>query len=128
MLPTLPNVFRVSFSETTLCLALLSPLVCLSSVHLGDRTALQGGPVGSDHSSQSDFILARSVFPAVACYCPWLSVRLHVSFSSLQRLKCIPKPTAKPRASASLLGPCSEQSLYWLSQKIAPLLHGLSSN
>lgn len=70
---------------------------------------LQSKPVGSDHRFQSDFTLARSVLPAVACYCPRLSVRLHVSFSSLQRIKCIPKPTAKLRASASL------QVLAWSS-------------
>ena len=70
--------------------------------------------MGSDHSSHLTFTLARSVLPAVACDCLWLSVRLHVSFPSLPRLRCIPKPTAKSRASVSLPGPCLEQSLYWL--------------
>lgn len=64
------------------------------------------------------FTLARFVLPAVACYCPWLSVRLHVSFSSLPRLRCIPKPTAKPRASAAIPRPCLEPSLYWLRRSL----------
>lgn len=91
MRPTLPNVFRISFSETTLCLAPLSLLsMPFKNVHHGDRTALQGGPVGSDHSSHLTFTLARSVLSAVACDCLWLSVRLHVSFPSSPRLRCIP--------------------------------------
>lgn len=88
---------------------------------------MQSRPVGSDHSSQPDFTLARSVLPAVACYCLQLSIRLHVSFSSLQRLKCFPKPTAKLRASASLPGSLLG-AVSLLTQKITALLHRLSSN
>lgn len=53
--------------------------------------------------------LSYQLLPVTAC--PWLSVRLHVSFSSLQRLKCIPKPTANLRDLSiiprSLLGAVS---------------------
>lgn len=60
-LPILPVVFGISFSETTLCLALLSllsmPFKCITRRQ--DRVSRQAS--GSDHSSQSDFPLARSV-------------------------------------------------------------------
>lgn len=125
ILPILPNVFRISFSETTLCLALLSLLSMPFKCTPWRQYCVVRQAIG--FRLWSDLILARSVLPAFACYCLRLSVRLHVSFSSLQRIKCIPKPTAKLRASASPPGPCLEQSLYWLPQKIAPLLHGLSS-
>ena len=58
--------------------------------------------------------LSYQLLPVIAhgspsdCMCPF----------QLQRLKCIPKPTAKPRASASFPGPCLEQSLCWLRRSL----------
>lgn len=53
--------------------------------------------------------LFYQLLPVTACL--WLSVRLHVSFSSLQRLRCIPKPIANLRdlsiTPRSLLGAVS---------------------
>lgn len=53
--------------------------------------------------------LFDQLLPVIACL--WLSVRLHVCFSSLQRLRCIPKPIANLRdlsiAPRSLLGAVS---------------------
>lgn len=53
--------------------------------------------------------LFDQLLPVTACL--WLSVRLHVSFSSLQRLRCIPKPIAKLKGLSitprSLLGAVS---------------------
>lgn len=80
MLPILPNVFRISFSETTLCLALLSLLSMPFKYTPPRQDCIAGRPVDGPQFSIWQLLLGLSyqLLPLTArgspsdCMCPFL--------------------------------------------------------